>query len=120
LGLPLQDLQGIRQVEHKWKCSRNSQKPLKMGRFNGNHIRELCLINRVHPSDPITKKPKQRPLGIPEFDNCIVQEAIRLVLHVIYDPWLEINDNTYGFCPFSSAHDAIRNIYKKGGMPISQ
>merc|ERR1712226_1684838 len=36
------------------------------------------------PSKPGLKK--KRPLGIPNFDDRIVQEVIRIVLNVIYEP----------------------------------
>lgn len=61
--------------------------------------------------DPITGKAKERPLGIPEFEDRLVQEVIRLILQAIYEPWWEIQKVSYGFRPHKSTHDALQHIY---------
>lgn len=47
---------------------------------------------------------KLRPLGIPSFRDKIVQEAIRIILNVIYEPRFQVN---FGFRPQLGCHDAI-------------
>ena len=53
---------------------------------------------------------KYRPLGIPTFEDRIVQEAIRIILETIYEPiFSELNYN-YGFRPKKSPLNNIQKI----------
>jgi RNA-directed DNA polymerase len=49
-----------------------------------------------------------RPLGIPTIRDRIVQMALKLVIEPIFDA--DFCDNSYGFRPEKSAHDAIDTI----------
>lgn len=61
-----------------------------------------------------------RPLGMPDFDSKIVQEAIRLVLDAIYEPIFEKSNTNFGFRQGKGCHDAIRNIPSQTqGMDIA-
>jgi retron-type reverse transcriptase len=51
-----------------------------------------------------------RPLGMPDFDPKIVQEAIRLTLNAIYEPIFEHTNVSFGFRPNKGCHDAVVNI----------
>lgn len=51
-----------------------------------------------------------RPLGMPDFDAKIVQEAIRLTLNAIYEPIFEHTNVSFGFRPNKGCHDAVLNI----------
>lgn len=51
---------------------------------------------------------KKRPLGIPTVVDRVIQQAIAQVLMKIYDP--RFSDDSYGFRPKRSAHDAIEQI----------
>ena len=51
---------------------------------------------------------KMRPLGIPAYEDRLVQGAIACVLNSIYEP-IFLNCS-YGFRPHRSCHDAIRAI----------
>lgn len=51
---------------------------------------------------------KTRPLGIPSFEDRLVQERLSLVLQAIWEP--EFCDCSYGFRPGRSAHDALRRV----------
>jgi group II intron reverse transcriptase/maturase len=55
-------------------------------------------------------KPKggSRPLGIPEFQDRIVQEVIRTILDAIYEP--HFLDQSHGFRPKRSQHSGIKYI----------
>lgn len=51
---------------------------------------------------------KTRPLGIPSFDDKLVQEVVRLILESIYEP--TFCDTSHGFRPKRSCHTALQHI----------
>lgn len=51
---------------------------------------------------------KQRPLGIPAYEDKLVQGAMGRILNEVYEP--RFLDSSYGFREGKSAHDAIREI----------
>ena len=51
---------------------------------------------------------KTRPLGIPSGDDKLVQEVIRMILELIYEPIFSIN--SHGFRPNKSVHTAVHRI----------
>jgi group II intron reverse transcriptase/maturase len=51
---------------------------------------------------------KTRPLGIPSFDDKLVQEVVRLILESIYEP--TFCDNSHGFRRKRSCHTALQHI----------
>jgi len=53
---------------------------------------------------------KKRPLGIPAYEDKLVQKAINEILTVIYEP--EFLDCSYGFRPGRSCHDALKEVGK--------
>jgi len=48
---------------------------------------------------------KLRPIGIPTFEDKIVQRAVTMILNAIYE--VDFCDSSYGFRPRRSAHDAL-------------
>lgn len=50
----------------------------------------------------------RRPLGIPAFEDRIVQDRASLILQAIWEP--EFLDCSFGFRPGKSAHDALRRV----------
>ncbi|MDQ6532166.1 reverse transcriptase domain-containing protein, partial [Flavobacterium sp. LHD-85] len=54
------------------------------------------------------KNGKKRPLGIPSFDDKLVQEVIRMILEAIYEGNFEYT--SHGFRPQRSCHTALINI----------
>jgi group II intron reverse transcriptase/maturase len=57
----------------------------------------------------IPKAPgKTRPIGISTIEDKIVQNALTMVLEVLYEP--VFLDCSYGFRPGRSAHDALRTV----------
>ena len=62
-------------------------------------------IRRVHiPKE----RGKTRPIGVSTIEDKIVQNALREVLEVIYEP--VFHDSSYGFRPRRGAHDALRSL----------
>ena len=53
---------------------------------------------------------KMRPLGIPSFDDKLVQEVIRMILEAIYDEQFE--HSSHGFRSERSCHTALSDIQK--------
>ena len=54
------------------------------------------------------KNGKMRPLGIPSFDDKLVQEALRMILEAVYEGNFE--DISHGFRPNHSCHTALNQI----------
>jgi len=50
----------------------------------------------------------KRPLGIPSFEDRIVQDRLSRILQMIWEP--EFRDCSYGFRPNKSAHDALARL----------
>jgi len=78
---------------------------------NGASLRQSLLEGRYKPN-PVRlveiPKPdgKKRPLGIPTAVDRVIQQAIAQVLNPIFEE--KFSDNSYGFRPNRSAHQAIR------------
>ncbi|MDR0582987.1 MAG: hypothetical protein LBG57_01360 [Treponema sp.] len=58
-----------------------------------------------------TKVRDKRPIGIPTYEDKILQRAVQLVLEPIYEQ--EFYDFSYGFRPGKSAHQCLTRIWKE-------
>ena len=56
------------------------------------------------------KNGKMRPLGIPSFDDKLVQECVRLMLEAIYEG--SFAKTSHGFRPKHSCHTALEQVQK--------
>src|SRR5690606_15518655 len=78
---------------------------------NGETIRQSILDGKYRPN-PVRRveipkeNGKKRNLGIPTVVDRVVQQAIAQVLTPIYEK--QFSENSFGFRPKRSAHDAIR------------
>ena len=54
------------------------------------------------------KNGKKRPLGIPTFNDKLLQEVVRMILEAIYEGSFDMN--SHGFRPKRSCHTALRQI----------
>nr|YP_009463703.1 RNA-dependent DNA polymerase [Haematococcus lacustris]AUW36525.1 RNA-dependent DNA polymerase [Haematococcus lacustris] len=77
---------------------------IKKGTFRFSPFRRIFI--------PKPGKKKKRPLGIPNFTDRLVQEAIRMILDAIYEPIFQKLDVNYGFRKEKSAHHAMHRIKK--------
>jgi len=73
---------------------------LRKGNYPWGSSRRIWLEK---PGD----KTKKRPITIPPFLDRVVQEAIKMVLVAVYEPYFEKMNRSFGFRPNKSCHDAI-------------
>ena len=57
------------------------------------------------------KNGKKRPLGVPTFNDKLIQEVVRMVLEAIYEGSFEYT--SHGFRPNRSCHTALTHIQKE-------
>jgi group II intron reverse transcriptase/maturase len=72
-------------------------------------------VRRVYIPKPGTNK--QRPLGVPAYEDKLVQAALAKILNVIYE--VDFLDCSYGFRPGRGCHDALKalnRIIEKGNV----
>jgi group II intron reverse transcriptase/maturase len=65
-------------------------------------------VRRVHI--PKAGGPKTRPIGIPTFEDKVLQRAVAMVLEAVYEQ--DFRDCSYGFRPGRSAHQALQVLWK--------
>jgi len=79
---------------------------------NGSQLRQSILYGNYRPNPvrrveiPKEDGKKRRNLGIPTVVDRVVQQAISQVITPIYEK--QFSDNSYGFRPGRSAHQAIK------------
>jgi len=66
-------------------------------------------VRRVYITKGSSKKEK-RPIGVPTFEDKVLQRVVKMVLEPLYEQ--EFLDCSYGFRPNRSAHDALKALWK--------
>jgi group II intron reverse transcriptase/maturase len=65
-------------------------------------------VRRVYVPKP--GKKEVRPIGIPSFEDKVLQRGVAMILEAIYEQ--DFKDCSYGFRPGRSAHQALENIWQ--------
>jgi len=66
-------------------------------------------VRRVHI--PKGDGRKTRPIGIPAFEDKVLQRAVAMVLTAVYEQ--DFLDCSYGFRPGRRPHDAVQSVWKQ-------
>ena len=101
---------------NKGACGIDKMSVSELDEYFRKHKEEIIssIMNMTYKPQPVRRvyipKPngKKRPLGIPTAVDRVVQQVTAQVLSQIYDE--SFSDNSYGFRPKRSAHDAIDKV----------
>lgn len=122
----------IEWLTEAYRRTRKSGAPGVDGQTAEQYEQELqsklhSLLNRAKEGDTYRAPPVrrvyipkgdggQRPIGIPTFEDKVLQRAVVMLLEPIYEQ--EFRDCSYGFRPGRSAHQALERLWK-GLMDLS-
>lgn len=101
---------------NKGACGIDKMPVGELDEYFRKHKEEIIssIMNMTYKPQPVRRvyipklNGKKRPLGIPTAVDRVVQQATAQVLSQIYDE--SFSDNSYGFRPKRSAHDAIDKV----------
>lgn len=91
----------------------------RLDRFKSGSYRAPAVRRTYIPKDD--GKSRRPPIGIPTFEDKILQRAVAMVLGAVYEQ--DFLDCSYGFRPGRSVHQALETLWKglmdmKGGVVL--
>jgi group II intron reverse transcriptase/maturase len=107
------DVTGKEYAENLHENLQNLLDRLKSGTYKAPPVKRKHI--------PKGTKGETRPIGIPTFEDKIVQRAVVMLLEPIYEH--DFRDGSYGFRPKRSAHQALEEVWNatmgvKGGWVL--
>jgi group II intron reverse transcriptase/maturase len=96
------DVTGQEYAENLHDNLQNLLDRLKSGKYKAPPVKRTHI--------PKGTKGETRPIGIPTFEDKIVQRAVVMLLEPIYEH--DFHDGSYGFRPKRSAHQALDEVWK--------
>ena len=96
------DVTGKEYAEHLHENLQNLFECLKSGKYKAPPVRRKHI--------PKSTRGETRPIGIPAFEDKIVQRAVVMLLEPIYEH--DFYDVSYGFRPGRSAHQALEIVWQ--------
>ncbi len=94
---------GVTAREYESRLQENLQRLLNQAK-SGTYL--APAVRRVHI--PKGDGKQVRPIGIPTFEDKVLQRAAAMVLEAVYEQ--DFMDCSYGFRPRRSAHDALSEL----------
>jgi group II intron reverse transcriptase/maturase len=89
--------------ENLWENLQSLVDRLKSGNYRAPPVKRVYI--------PKAGSAERRPLGIPTYEDKILQRAVQMALEPIYEG--EFYDFSYGFRPGKSAHQALNRLWKE-------
>ena len=75
-------------------------------------VRPVCSASRAERVHiPKGDGRKTRPIGIPTFEDKVLQRAVVMVLESVYEQ--DFRDGSFGFRPGRSAHQALQHLWEQ-------
>ncbi len=99
-------IDGQRAVEYEARLGENLASLLE--RAKSGHYKAPA-VRRVHI--PKGTGPETRPIGIPTFEDKVLQRAVAMALEPIYEH--DFHDGSFGFRPGRSAHQALEALWQQ-------
>jgi group II intron reverse transcriptase/maturase len=96
------DVTGKQYVEHLHDNLQNLLVRLKSGTYKAPAVKRMHI--------PKGTRGETRPIGIPTFEDKIVQRAVVMLLEPIYEH--DFHDGSFGFRPKRNAHQALDEVWK--------
>lgn len=96
------DVTGDNYAQNLTENLRNLHERLKSGRYKAPPVRRTEI--------PKGTSGETRPIGIPTFEDKIVQRAVVMLLEPIYEH--DFYDFSYGYRPKRSAHQALEDVWE--------
>jgi group II intron reverse transcriptase/maturase len=98
-------LDGVTAQEYAENLDENLQKlseRMRAGQYRAPAVKRIWLEK---------ENGKKRPIGIPEFEDKIVQRAVSMLLGAVYEQ--DFYDFSHGFRPGHNPHQALAEIWKQ-------